>query len=203
LLSLLSLTSLRHLGLAAVAVSLLFTGTNVTASAATAGPSIGPARALGAPIGEKGGIENAAAYCPSSGANARARWVLMNLDTGYSHTFTMRWATPGMASPRVAVGTYTSRTTAWCGTHKAIRTETLVVKQKTARTTISMAEFRSIRRGMTTDQVRDIIGYHGRYAGRWAGKTSRVYDMMAFWRWSQIAYRDGRVAAKYWNVPHD
>jgi hypothetical protein len=26
---------------------------------------------------------------------------------------------------------------------------------------------------------------------------------MAFWRWAEITYRDGRVVGKMWDVPHD
>lgn len=194
--------SLRHIALAVATAALIFAGTTAPGHAATA-PHIGPALAFGAPTAQKGGIENPVAYCDNYNVESRTRWVLKNPDTGYSRTFTWRGALPGIAFPRVAVGTYSSRATAWCGRHEAVRTQTVVVKQKTARTTMSRAEFRSIHRGMTFTRVRDIVGYRGKYAGHWAGKTSRVYDMMAFWRWTQIDYRDGRVVAKYWDVDHD
>jgi hypothetical protein len=194
--------SLRHIALAVAMAALLFAGATAPAHAATA-PHIGPALPFGAPTAQKGGIENPVAYCDSNNVEPRTRWVLTNPDTGYSRTFTWHGALPGIAFPRVAVGTYTSRTTAWCGRHQAVRTQTVLVKQKTARTTISRAEFRSIHRGMTAAKVGDIVGYRGTPAGHWAGKSFRVYDMMAFWRWTQIVYRDGRVVAKYRDVEHD
>lgn len=193
---------LRHLALAVATAALLFAGTTAPAHAAAA-PHIGPALAFGAPTDQKGGVENPVARCDNYNVEPRTRWVLKNPDTGYSRTFTWRGALPGIAFPRVAVGTYTSRTTAWCGSHRAVRTQTVVVKQKTARTTISRAEFTGIHRGMSVARVRDIVGYRGKDAGQWAGKSSRIYDMMAFWRWTQIVYRDGHVVAKYWDVAHD
>jgi hypothetical protein len=56
---------------------------------------------------------------------------------------------------------------------------------------------------MTRARVSRTVGYDGRYAGTYAGKTTRIYDMMAFWRWAEITYRDGRVVGKMWDVPHD
>jgi hypothetical protein len=193
---------LRRIAPAVATAALIFAGATAPAHAATT-PHIGPALAYSAPTAQKGGIENPVAYCDNHNVEPRTRWVLKNPDTGYSRTFRWRGALPGIAFPRVAVGTYTSRTTAWCGRHEAVRTQTVVVEQKTARTTISRAELRRIRRGMTAAEVRDIVGYRGTYAGHWNGKTSRVYDMMAFWRWTQIVYRDGHVVAKYWDVDHD
>lgn len=197
-----TLKSLRRVALGVATAALMFAGTTTPAHAVTA-PHIGPALAFGAPTGQKGGVENPVAYCDNYNVEPRTRWVLKNPDTGYSRTFTWRGALPGIAFPRVAVGSYTSRTTAWCGSHRAVRTQTVSVTQKTARTTISRAEFRSIHRGMSVAKVRDIVGYRGKAAVHWDGKSSRVYDMMAFWRWTQIVYRDGRVVAKYWDVDHD
>lgn len=188
----------------AVMLAALTLGAQVApAGAATRGPRIGEAAAFGAPVGGKGGVTNPVTSCASYQVETRNRWVLSNADSGYSRTFRWRGTLPGIAFPRVAVGTYTSETTAWCGRHRAVRTQTLLVKQKTARTTVSPAEFRRIHRGMTAARVRHIVGYRGAYSWRWSGKTSRTYDMMAFWRWAQVVYRDGRVVEKYWDVGHD
>jgi hypothetical protein len=56
---------------------------------------------------------------------------------------------------------------------------------------------------MTRAQVAEIVGSDGRDPFRYAGKVSITYDLMAFWQWSIIEYRGGRVVAKHWNVGHD
>lgn len=194
--------SLRQLALVLSTIAMVLSGVTTPAHAARA-PHIGRAQAFGAPTGQRGGVENPVAFCDNPSLEPRTRWVLRNPDSGYSRTFRWRGALPGVAFPRVAVGTYVSRTTAWCGRQQAVRTQTVVVWQKTARTTVSRAEFRRIHRGMTAARVREIVGYRGRFAGHWGARTFRNYDLMAFWRWSQIDYRDGRVVAKHWDVDHD
>src|SRR3954453_17843066 len=147
--------SLLRIPLAVATAALIIAGTTAPALSVT-GPHIGRALAYGAPTAQKGGVENPVAYCDNYQVEPRTRWVLKSPETGYSRTFSWRGALPGIAFPRVAVGTYSSKTTAWCGSHTAVRTQTVVVKQKTARTTISRAEFNSIHRGMTVERVRDI-----------------------------------------------
>jgi single stranded DNA-binding protein len=68
---------------------------------------------------------------------------------------------------------------------------------------LSRAEFRRIKKGMTPDEVRDIVGYRGKAAGRFGKTRFRTYDMMAFWRWSLVIHKDGNVRSKRWNVEHD
>ena len=183
---------------------LTVTGT-VTVGQAQAAPTprISEAEAHGAPVGKKGGVTNPVAWCSGYRVDPRVRWTLRNPDTGYSRTFRWRGALPGIAFPRVEVGTYTSRTVARCRDRKKVRIQTVTVKQKTARTTISRSEFRHIRRGMTPEDVRDIVGYRGRFAGGIGAKKFRNYDLMRSWRWTSITYRDGVVRDKYWNVDHD
>ena len=173
------------------------------AAAAAFPPRIGPASVFRAPIGEKGGIANPVASCRSYSVEVRTRWVLTNTDTGNSHTYRWRGTLPNYYFPRVRVGHYKSVTTAWCGTAKATRTQLLTVREKALSTTISRAEFQKIRRGMSRVRVSTIVGYDGRFAGSYAGRTMRIYDMMAFWRWAEISYRNGRVVSKMWDVAHD
>ena len=166
-------------------------------------PVIQDAQAFRAPIDGKGGIENPFVSCTNYRVEPRVRWVLENTATGYTRTYRWKGALPGVYFPRVKVGTYRSTTTAWCRTNKATRTQTVRVTEKTLRTTISHAEFRRIKRGMSRDRVRHIVGYPGLDAGTYAGERTRNYDMMAFWRWASITYRDGRVVRKAWDVDHD
>ena len=69
--------------------------------------------------------------------------------------------------------------------------------------TVSRAEWQRIKRGMTRAEVAAIVGSDGRDPFRYAGRVTVTYDLMAFWKWSLIEYRGGRVTAKYWNVGHD
>ena len=174
----------RKAGLALATTVLTVTGTVTTQAQAAPRPHIGDAVAYGAPTGKKGGVKNPVGWCSNYRVDPRVRWTLRNPDTGYSRTFRWRGVLPGIAFPRVEVGTYTSRTVARCRDRKKVRTQAVTVKQKTARTTISRTEFRRIHRGMTPDRVRDIVGYRGVAAGHYAGKRLRNYDMMRFWRWT-------------------
>ena len=166
-------------------------------------PHIGMPEAFGAPTGAKGGVKNPPVWCSNFRVEPRVRWTLRNPESGYSETFRWRGVLPGIAFPRVEVGTYTSRTVARCRDRRKVRIQTVTVEQKTPRTTISRAEFRRIRRGMSPKQVRDVVGYRGRPAGHFAGERMRNYDMMRFWRWSVVVYRDGEVRSKYWDTAHD
>jgi hypothetical protein len=187
---------------AATAVIVMVPGGHAAVAAASQ-LRIGPAVAFRAPIGQKGGITNPVATCPSNGVEARTRWVLTNTHSGTSHTYRWRGALPDLYFPRVPVGHYKSVTTAWCPTSKANRTQFLTVREKTADTTVSKAEFNQIHRGMTTTKVRQIVGYPGVFGFGYSGNTSRTYDMMPFWRWALITYRNGRVVGKMWDVAHD
>ena len=82
--------------------------------------------------------------------------------------------------------------------------ETVQVKEKTAQRIVSWDEWRRIKRGMTVDRLRQIVGYSGPvYRYGYGGLSNRRYDMMAFWRFSIVEYRDGRVVSKLWNAAHD
>ena len=140
---------------------------------------------------------------PTTGSNHACDGSSRTRRPGYTRTYRWKGALPGVYFPRVKVGTYRSTTTAWCRTNKATRTQAVRVTEKTLQTTISRAEFRRIKRGMSRDRVRHIVGYPGLDAGTYAGEATRNYDMMAFWRWASITYRDGRVVRKAWDVDHD
>lgn len=202
-------TRVRRL-VVALAAAALFAGTgiaaNTPASAATAGrpqPRIGDTAAFDAPIGQRGGITNPTGTCPSWRVEPRFTWTLSNNRTSWSRTWRWTGALPGIAFPRVRVGGYTSTTTMKCRTTSFARTQQVRVGQKTRASTVSRGEWNQIRRGMTRAQVARIVGTDGRDRFRWDGKLSLTYDMMAFWRWSLVTYRHGRVVEKSWNVGHD
>lgn len=172
------------------------------AAAAEPRPVIEDVQVFDAPIGKKGGIMTPYVGCSNWRVEPRARVVMSALDSDWRRVYEWRGAYPAAGFPRAAVGDYQIRTVAWCRGNRLSRTEVVTVKEKTPRRTISRAEFDQIRRGMTRERVREIVGYDGEFAGRYRG-TFRTYDMMAFWAWASVLYRDGRVARKYWDVDHD
>lgn len=173
------------------------------AASATVRVTISNPAVFDAPIGEKGGISNPVASCTNYRVEPRTKWTLTNTDTGWTRTYRWTGALPGMYFPRVPVGTYESTTTGKCRKVEKTRVQTVTVKEKTLDGTVSRGEWVQIRRGMTRAQVADIVGNAGRDPFRWDGKLTVTYDMMRFWRWSLISYRDGRVVEKLWNVAHD
>lgn len=166
-------------------------------------PRISTAGAYDAPIGKRGGITNPVAWCSDFQVEPRTVWTLTNARTGWTRTWRWQGSLPGMHFPRVDVGTYWSRTTATCGQETRTRHQKLRIKEKTYAGTVSRAEWKQIRHGMTRERVAAIVGSDGRYPSHSDGTTVLQYDMMRFWRWSLIWYRDGRVVAKMWNVGHD
>ena len=196
--------TLRRLTVVVTAATLAV-ALSVGGASAQAGPRpvIHDAQAFRAPVDGRGGIESPYVSCTNYRVEPRVRWVLENTATGSTHTYRWKGALPGVYFPRVRVGTYRSTTTAWCRSNRATRTQSVRVTEKTLQNTISRPEFRRIKRGMSRDRVRHIVGYPGVDAGTYAGETTRNYDMMAFWRWASITYRDGHVVRKAWDVEHD
>jgi hypothetical protein len=168
---------------------------------AAAKPQIDDTRVERAPIGKKGGLMNPVVWCPS-GAEPRVRTVVEGVTNDFHDVWRYRGTLPGLFFPRVRVGRYQLSTTARCQRKVAKRVEVVRVKEKTARTTMSRAEFRRIKRGMTRAQVRRIVGYDG-HGSRYGAWMYRTYDMMPFWRYSNVEFRHGRVVRKSWNVDHD
>ena len=187
---------------AVLAVGVTGTSTAEPANRAAVKTRIGPASPFDAPIGKKGGVENPVAWC-SDYSSPRTRWTVTNTTTGWTKTYRWTGSLPGMYFPRVPVGQYKSRTVAKCHGVAKTRIQFVTVKEKTLRGTVSKAEWRRIHRGMTRARVSRIVGSSGRDPFRWDGKLTVTYDMMPFWRWSIISYRNGRVVDKHWNVGHD
>ena len=131
------------------------------------------------------------------------RWRVVNDSTGEVTSFDWFKAYPGMRFPRLAVGTYTSKVVARCRSNQATRTHRFTIGQKTARSTISMAEFRRVKVGMSRQRVREIVGNGGVDPFSYDGLTSRTFHQMEFWSWSVIQFRDGRLHRKFWSVGHD
>ncbi|MEV7431848.1 hypothetical protein AB0N29_19710 [Nocardioides sp. NPDC092400] len=191
-----------HTALVATLLAATMTVFGAPATAKSA-PKIYEAVAFDAPIDAKGGVMNPVPYCSNYRTEPRVRWVLANAETGYSRTFRWRGSLPGLYFPRVEAGTYRSTVVAWCGKAKARDVHSVEVGQKTHQTTVSKAEFRRVKVGMTPQRVRQIVGYGGVATPVYAGERTRTYDMMAFWRWSVVVYRHGKVVRKYWDVDHD
>ncbi|MEP9382467.1 hypothetical protein [Nocardioides sp. KR10-350] len=156
-----------------------------------------------APIKGKGGIMSPYVECTNANIEPHVDWTIRNNKTGATKRFSWTGAYPGMYFPRVVPGAYTSKTTVTCGKQTTVRTHHLVVRRKTYKTTMSWGEFRRIKRGMTRTKVRQIVGYPGRDSWAYNGTRTVTYDIMKFWCWTNIDYRQGRVVAKYWNVGHD
>ena len=165
------------------------------------GPQIGDTRVERAPTGQKGGLMNPVVWCPS-GADPRVRTVVTSLTNDFHDVWKYRGTLPGLYFPRVAVGRYQLTTKARCGGKSASRVEVVKVKEKSAVTTMSLGEFRKIKRGMTRAKVEKIVGYDG-YGSRYGAWMSRTYDLMPFWRYAGVEFRNGHVVRKTWNFDHD
>ncbi len=196
--------SIRALAGGLLATALLTAGVPAVAQAESpATPRISAAYGVPAPKNEQGGVQSPYVSCSKNQVAPRVKWVLTNLETDESNTYRWRGALPGVHFPRVDVGTYRSRTTAWCNGNKASRVHEVDVDQKTYKKTVSRREFRKVRRGMTRSEVREVVGFRGKDCSAYNGRRTCVYDMMAFWRWSFITFKDGEVVSKLWDVGHD
>lgn len=159
--------------------------------------------AFDAPIGRRGGIMNPLVICSNANVEPRVKWTLTNLGTGRSQVFRWRGALPGVHFPRVSVGSYRSVTSATCRGNTTKRTNIAHVEEKTRARTVSRAEFRRVHRGMTRGQVAEAVGFRPSDCSRFGNAVTCQYDMMAFWSWSIVEFRNGRVHQKFWNVGHD
>jgi hypothetical protein len=166
-------------------------------------PVINDVPVFDAPIDGRGGMMNPYVSCTRYGVEPRARMVVTSHRTDKVRTFLWKGALPGMHHPRFAPGTYTVRTVAWCRGNRKVRSETVRIHEKTNRGTISRMEFNKVRRGMTRERVARIVGNNGRDPFSYSGRTTWTYDNMAYWAWSIITYRNGRVIEKYWDTDHD
>jgi hypothetical protein len=204
-------TALMRATVAAVGLALVTVLAPVTANAVggeeqravPVRPRIPAPAAFDAPTGGKGGISNPVASCTNYRVEPRTTWTLTSVASGWSKSWSWRGTLPGMYFPRVEPGDYRSKTTVRCRTQSKTRTHRVHVDEKTSAETVSRAEWRQIRRGMTRARVANTVGNPGRDPFRYGGKTVLTYDMMPFWRWSLVTYRDGRVVSKSWNVGHD
>jgi hypothetical protein len=190
---------------ACLAAVLIFAFTPLGGASAAAGvqPRIPKPVAVDAPTAEKGGVLNPFVSCTRYTVEPRVKWTLTRVKTGKSHTYRWTGALPGMYFPRVAVGRYRSKTTGRCRGNQLTRVHTVRVIQKTLGSTISRAEFKQVRRGMSRAKVGEVVGFDGKACWVYSGRTSCNYDMMSFWAWAMITYSDGRVVEKHWDVDHD
>lgn len=193
----------RRVATLLLSIAIALTPLGLSPASAAVVPQIQQSQAFDAPVGGKGGIMSPYVSCSNYRIEPRVRWTVTRLATGRSRTYRWTGALPGMHFPRVAVGRYRVRTVATCRGTSARKVDTVRVREKTYNGTVSRSEFRRVTRGMTRAQVAEIIGNDGRDPFRYNGVTTRTYDMMAFWSWSIIRYRDGRVVDKFWDVGHD
>ena len=190
--------------IAALVAAISAIGLVSPAMAAGSQPVYSNAIAVDAPRGGKGGIQTPFVYCPNYEQKPRVRVRIESETTGYTYTYRWRGALPVVGFPRVEPGRYEVRTKATCGTTTKTWVESVEVKEKTAERTVSPAEWRRVKRGMTLERVREIIGYSGQLAGNsYGGASYRTYEMMPFWRYSILEFRHGRVVSKLWNAAHD
>ena len=189
-------------GVLSIAASTPTSGSTGDVTRSSVTTRISPAPAFDAPAGGKGGISNPVVWC-SDYSDPKTTWTLTNLESGWTETWSWRGSYPGYYFPRVPAGEYRSETLGTCRGVDNARSQRLTVAEKTVDGTVSRAEWRRIHRGMTRGEVAEIVGSDGRDPNRYAGKLTLTYDLMAFWRWSVVEYRGGRVTAKYWNVGHD
>jgi hypothetical protein len=124
--------------------------------------------------------------------------------TSASTDYDWNFSGPAPYVYRGPAGAYTVRTDASCaGGEIVTRTQVVVIEQKIARTTMSSAEFKQIKSGMTQHKVKRIVGYNGRAGGKYDGTVTRTYDSMPCWSYSSVTFRGGRVVAKSYDFDHD
>ena len=92
---------------------------------------------------------NTVVDCPNYEQKPRVRVRIESETTGYTYTYRWRGALPVVGFPRVEPGRYEVRTKATCGTTTKTWVESVEVKEKTAERTVSPAEWRRVKRGMT------------------------------------------------------
>lgn len=165
--------------------------------------TIADAQVVDAPIGERGAIMTPVVSCPRWQVEPRVRTVIAGVTSDFRKVYRYRGTYPGYGFPRVSVGDYRVKTIAYCRGIRSKRSELVTVVEKTRRRTISRAEFRAVKRGMSARRVREIVGYGGEFTGPYDGRGFRTYDMMAFWAIAVIEFQDGRVTRKFWDVGHD
>ncbi len=174
-----------------------------TQQAADAQVRIAAPQAFPAPTDKPGGVRSPLATCGTDGMEPTTTWTLRNRKAGWAQSWHWTGSLPGRYFPRVEAGRYESTTVATCGDVTLESTHELRVKEKTRAGTVSKGEWKKIRKGMTRAKVKAIVGSNGRDASTVGKKTTVTYDMMPFYRWSHVVYRNGKVVDKEWNVAHD
>lgn len=189
--------------LVTVALTFLAVSLFMGAQPASAAPTINDVIAVDAPVREKGGIMSPYTDCANPNVVPRNKMVLKNLVNGNRGVFRWRDSLPGYWFPRLVVGEFKATTTVRCAGYTRVRTQRVEIEQKTHESTVSRAEWRRVRVGMSRERVARVVGTDGRDPFRYGGRSTRTYDNMPFWAWSNIAYRNGRVVEKYWQPGHD
>jgi hypothetical protein len=105
---------------------------------------------------------------------------------------------PGRGEIRLMPGTYKVRTEAVEGDRKAVRWQTITIKVKTDRATLSRGEYKRIKKGMTKAKVRKIAGSKLKLNNDWLIERTD-YRGYALIEWT----KGGRVKYKVWSPGHD
>lgn len=158
---------------------------------AAAKPVIYPVSKEYAPKGKKGVIILPYAYCSGTGEyRATIRRA------GSSKVTTVAWSF-GLKRVSVAAGTYRVSIKATCDGASATKASTVVVRKEKDSNTISRAEFKRIKVGLSLARVKTIVGTEGIDLG-----GSRYFDRRGSnFHWAEVWFSKGKVAGKSWNAP--
>jgi hypothetical protein len=98
---------------------------------------------------------------------------------------------------RLPAGTYQVRTWAQCGTVEKNFTKTLTIKTLPASQTVSKAEYKKVKNGMSVKKVKKIVG---KKVGGWkAGKSYTIdADTTSWGNYAWFEFKNGKLKSKYW-----
>lgn len=136
--------------------------------------------------------ENGAIVLPWMGCDGPGTNVATVVDITTKKSIRRTWQN-GMSYVAVPPGTYRVSIKATCNGASSSYTGTRTVKRETDKNTISKAEFKRIKKGMSLGKVKKIVGNSGLGFG-----SIRLLDQRGNFAWAEISMKKGKVAGKWW-----
>jgi len=171
----------------------LLTGVVSTASTPTA-TAAEPPRIGGFGIEYAPKHKNGAVVLPWMGCDGPGTNVASVLNTKTNQSIRRTWKF-GMSYVAVPPGTYRVSIKATCNGASSSYTGTRTIKRETDKNTVSRAEFKRIKKGMTLRQVKKIVGNNGLGFG-----SIRLLDHRGNFGWAELSTRKGKIAGKWWHA---
>jgi len=175
-----------------IALRLLVAGLAATppsAAAAEPKPHIGGFGIEYAPKHRNGAVVLPWMGCQGSGSN-----VATIVNTKTKKTIHRSWMF-GMSYVSVPPGTYRVTIKATCNGASSSYTGTRTVKRETDKNTITKSEFKRIKKGMSLNKVKTIVGNKGLAFG-----STHLLDHRGSFGWAELSIKNGKVAGKWWHA---